>query len=236
MRIGHLLRNLFLAGVFAFVAGALTVATTAAWDGAAPMVTEQTLYTFCSQGGTKCTDGLSPIAGLVQASNGTFYGTTNAGGSGLGTVFNLSVGLGPFVETQPTSGRVGKTIEILGQGFTGTTSVLFNGTAATFHVLSDTYLTATVPVGAPIRDITLSPDGAVAYVLAHHPHGAAAMIRIDLVRRAIGAVVEVSESATQVVMSPDGAEIYVVDRDGIVAIHMHIGAQHEKGLHQVVGE
>ena len=73
---------------------------------------------------------------------------------------------------------------------------------------------ATVPVGAPIRDITLSPDGAVAYVLAHHPHGAAAVIRIDLVRSAIGAVVEVDESATQVVMSPD-AGIYVVDRDGV---------------------
>ena len=76
---------------------------------------------------------------------------------------------------------------------------------------------ATVPVGAPIRDITLSPDGAVAYVLAHHPHGAAAVIRIDLVRRAIGAVVEVGESATQVV-SPDGAEIYVMDRDGVAVL------------------
>jgi DNA-binding beta-propeller fold protein YncE len=77
---------------------------------------------------------------------------------------------------------------------------------------------ATIPVGAPIRDITLSPDGAVAYVLAHHPHGAAAVIRIDLVRRAIGAVVEVSESAIQVAMSPDGADIYVVDRDGIAVL------------------
>ena len=77
---------------------------------------------------------------------------------------------------------------------------------------------ATVPVGAPLRDITLSPDGAEAYVLAHHPHGAAAVIRIDLARRAIGAVAEVSESATQVVMSPDGAEIYVVDRDGVAVL------------------
>jgi DNA-binding beta-propeller fold protein YncE len=76
----------------------------------------------------------------------------------------------------------------------------------------------TVPVGAPIRDITLSPDGAVAYVLAHHPHGAAAVVRIDLVRRAIGAVVEVGDSATQVVMSPNGAEIYVVDRDGVAVL------------------
>jgi DNA-binding beta-propeller fold protein YncE len=77
---------------------------------------------------------------------------------------------------------------------------------------------ATVPIGAPVRDITLSPHGAEAYVLAYHPHGAAAVIRIDLVRKAIGAVVEVSESATQVVMSPDGAEIYVVDRDGIAVL------------------
>ncbi len=75
-----------------------------------------------------------------------------------------------------------------------------------------------MPVGAPIRDITLSPDGTAAYVLAHHPHGAAAVIRIDLVRRAIGAVVEVGESATQVVMSLDGPEIYVVDRDGIAVL------------------
>ena len=73
----------------------------------------------------------------------------------------------------------------------------------------------TVPVGAPIRDITLNPDGAVAYVLAHHPQGAAAVIRIDLVRTEI---VEVGESATQVVMSPDGAEIYVVDRDGVAVL------------------
>jgi DNA-binding beta-propeller fold protein YncE len=32
---------------------------------------------------------------------------------------------------------------------------------------------ATVRVGAPVRDITLSPDGAVGYVLAYHPRGAA---------------------------------------------------------------
>jgi DNA-binding beta-propeller fold protein YncE len=77
---------------------------------------------------------------------------------------------------------------------------------------------ATVPVGAPIRDITPSPDGAVAHVLAHHPQGAAAVIRIDLARRAVDAVVEVSESAIQVVMSPNATEIYVVDRDGITVV------------------
>lgn len=77
---------------------------------------------------------------------------------------------------------------------------------------------ATIPVGAPVRDIMLSPDGAWAYVLAHHPHGAAAAICINLARKAISAVVEVSESAIQIAMSPDGSEIYVVERDGIAVI------------------
>ncbi|HEX4537107.1 MAG TPA: choice-of-anchor tandem repeat GloVer-containing protein [Candidatus Acidoferrum sp.] len=40
---------------------------------------------------------------LVQASDGNFYGTTAHGGLyNWGTVFRLSVGLGPFVETTPT--------------------------------------------------------------------------------------------------------------------------------------
>jgi DNA-binding beta-propeller fold protein YncE len=77
---------------------------------------------------------------------------------------------------------------------------------------------ATLGVGAPIRDLALSPDGAVGYVLAHHPQGAAAVICIDLLRSEIGAVIDVSESATQVVMNPDGDEIYVVCRDGISVI------------------
>jgi uncharacterized repeat protein (TIGR03803 family) len=50
-----------------------------------------TLYSFCSQGGSKCTDGAHPVAPLIQASDGNFYGTTSSNGAnGHGTAFKLT--------------------------------------------------------------------------------------------------------------------------------------------------
>jgi uncharacterized repeat protein (TIGR03803 family) len=60
-----------------------------------PSGTLTTLYSFCSQ--TNCTDGVEPDAGVVQATNGNFYGTTSYGGAfaacgqpGCGTVFEIT--------------------------------------------------------------------------------------------------------------------------------------------------
>ncbi|MGA9931351.1 MAG: choice-of-anchor tandem repeat GloVer-containing protein, partial [Terriglobales bacterium] len=56
-----------------------------------PGGTLTTLYSFCSQNG--CTDGEVPYAGLVQGTDGNFYGTTVAGGAnGAGTVFKITPG------------------------------------------------------------------------------------------------------------------------------------------------
>ncbi len=130
-----------------------------------------TLYNFCSQAG--CTDGAVPLAGLLQATNGTFYGVTNQGGTysnaeycsnACGTVFSLSAGLGPFVKTLPTSGKVGATVIILGNDLTGASAVRFGGTAATFTVESSTEIKATVPSGATTGtvDVTTSSGSALA--------------------------------------------------------------------------
>jgi uncharacterized repeat protein (TIGR03803 family) len=131
-------------------------ANTACFDGSdgcgtvfkiTPSGTLTTLYSFCPQ--TSCADGEEPQAGLVQDTNGQFYGTTTGGGAnGDGTVFSLSVGLGRFVESQPTSGNVGAAVNILGTNLTTATSVTFNGTPATFNVVSSSLITTTVPAGA----------------------------------------------------------------------------------------
>jgi uncharacterized repeat protein (TIGR03803 family) len=104
-----------------------------------------TLYAFCSQSG--CPGGSEPVAGLVQETNGTLYGTS-FGGPDYGVVYSLSVGLGPFVATNPKAARVGKKVGILDTNLTGATSVTFNGTAAQFKVRSQTLIVAEVPDGA----------------------------------------------------------------------------------------
>jgi uncharacterized repeat protein (TIGR03803 family) len=129
-----------------------------------------TLYSFCSQSG--CSDGADPWNLLVQATDGSFYSTTILGGassacsdlfageSGCGTAFGFSVGLGPFVETEPAGGKVGASIKILGTDLMGATSVTFNGTPATFTVEASSVINATVPAGATTGTVqVVTPSG-----------------------------------------------------------------------------
>jgi len=93
-------------------------------------------------------DGSDPQSAPIQATNGVLYGTTFfAGVGGYGTVYGLSMGLAPFVKTNPASGKVGTKVTILGDNLAGATSVTFNGTTATFKA-SSTYITTAVPISA----------------------------------------------------------------------------------------
>lgn len=61
-----------------------------------PSGTLTTVYSFCAQ--TDCTDGATPVAGLVLGKDGKFYGTTSAGGdinscnfpAGCGVIFKVT--------------------------------------------------------------------------------------------------------------------------------------------------
>jgi uncharacterized repeat protein (TIGR03803 family) len=84
-----------------------------------------TLYSFCAQ--PNCSDGGGPISGVIQARNGSLYGTTFGGGAvGDGTVFELTTagtlttlnsfsgtnGIGPGVLLQATDDNFyGTTLE-----------------------------------------------------------------------------------------------------------------------------
>lgn len=107
------------------------------------------------------TNGAFPFGALVQSTNGTVYGAASQGGSSnLGVVFSMAAGLGRFVQTLPTSGKAGSKVIILGNNLTGATAVTFNGTAATFTVVSSTEITTTVPTGATTGKIVVTtPHG-----------------------------------------------------------------------------
>jgi uncharacterized repeat protein (TIGR03803 family) len=109
-----------------------------------------------------CNEGYDPFYGLFQGTNGDLYGTTTYGLSPCcyGTIFSVSDGMSPLVETVPVAGKVGKQVIILGNGLTGSTSVKFNGKSAAFHVVSDTEITATVPSGATTGTVSVvTPTG-----------------------------------------------------------------------------
>jgi hypothetical protein len=95
--------------------------------------------------------------------------TFQGGTSGIGTAFSLNTGLGPFVSFVRSYGKVGQTGGILGQGFTGTTGVSLNGIPASFTVISDTYITATVPAGATTGYVTVAtPSGTLTSNVPFH--------------------------------------------------------------------
>jgi uncharacterized repeat protein (TIGR03803 family) len=168
------------------------------------------LYSFDATGATQ--DGVRPYAGLVQASDGNFYGVASAGGThaagtlykitkagvystlfnftaatgslpfatlrqhtngklygeatsggalGHGALFSFDIGLGAFIILQPTSGLVSQPVGILGGGLTGTKSVKFNTTNAAYSIVSDAYISTSVPAGATSGLVKVAIPGAM---------------------------------------------------------------------------
>jgi hypothetical protein len=96
----------------------------------------------------------------LGASTG-LIGVTTAGGTGhSGSNFTVTLPVPTISSFSPTSGVAGTTVVINGTGFTGATSVDFNGTSASFTVNSDIKITTTVPGGATTGVIhVITPGG-----------------------------------------------------------------------------
>jgi uncharacterized repeat protein (TIGR03803 family) len=103
-----------------------------------------TLHNFTSATGSL------PFATLIQLTNGKFYGqATSGGGLGHGAFFSFDLGLKPFITLRPTSGVVGQSVDILGQGLSQSTSVRFTpNVPANASVFADSYMSTIVPANA----------------------------------------------------------------------------------------
>ncbi len=109
-------------------------------------------------------DGYQPNP-LLQHTNGALYGTTQTCADGCpdyGTFFSLPINAKPFITLQFQSGTEGTSIGIFGQGFqtSPATEVSFNGKTASFEIVSDTYMTATIPADATKGYVTVTEGSA----------------------------------------------------------------------------
>jgi uncharacterized repeat protein (TIGR03803 family) len=111
------------------------------------------------------TTGAQPQVTLLQHTNGILYGDTQQGGTGnvgcpvgdCGVAYSLNIGVGPLVSLVSTSGTVGKTVGILGQGFSSSSVVEFGGVQATsIKLTGTTFISATVPTGALTGSVTVT--------------------------------------------------------------------------------
>ncbi len=117
-------------------------------------------YTFSTADTTK---GSTPEIAPFQHTNGILYGDTLTGGTstfcvgGCGVFYSLNNNLAAFIRLLPYTGKVGSKIGILGQGFSASSVVKFNGTQATTVTLTGTtFILATVPAGATDGYVTVT--------------------------------------------------------------------------------
>ncbi len=78
-----------------------------------------------------------------------------------GSIITFAANFPPSVTSiSPSTPLAGTVVTIAGSGFTGATAVKFNGTAtSTFHVDSDTQITATIPASATSGLVTVTTPG-----------------------------------------------------------------------------
>lgn len=113
-------------------------------------------------GGTQATtvtrSGTTYLTATVPAAALTGSVTVTTGATTLTSrqIFKVTPTLASF---DPPSGAVGTSVTIDGTAFTQATNVTFAGQSATFTVVSDTQITATVPTGAVTGKITVTTKG-----------------------------------------------------------------------------
>ena len=77
---------------------------------------------------------------------------------------------------------------------------------------------ARCPIASPIRDVALSRDGALAYVVSFDTHWGGSVDVIDTAINEITAKVGIGGAPMQMVVSPDGARVYITDYEHVAVL------------------
>jgi hypothetical protein len=102
--------------------------------------------------------GVFPYWPLTQNTNGTLYAVLQQGDSvNGGELFSLNIGAAPFASLVSTSGKEGAKVGILGQGFSSSSVVKFDGVqATTITRTGTTFISATVTAAALTGSVTVT--------------------------------------------------------------------------------
>jgi Zn-dependent metalloprotease len=96
----------------------------------------------------------------ATATTGPITVVTPAGTATSATNFTITVGAPTITSFTPTTALPGTTVTLTGTNFSGTMTVNFNGTPATFSVTNNTTMTTTVPFGSTTGPISVTtPTG-----------------------------------------------------------------------------
>jgi hypothetical protein len=128
--------------------GASQGTSTVTFNGTAATATAWSATSITATVPTGATTGNVVVAVGGQASNGV--------------AFTVSVNAPTITSLNPTSGAIGSAVVITGTNFgatQGTSTVTFNGTAATATAWSATSITATVPTGATTGNVVVAVGG-----------------------------------------------------------------------------
>lgn len=157
---------------------------------------ETVLRTFCSEGGTDCTDGGAPSGGLLMDDAGNLFGGLSVGGTSVGgTIYELSPNGGGWTFTtlhnfcsaaNCTDGRTpngepifdtnGSLLDTTGSGGANNFGTIFrlvpNGTSSQEDVLYNFCATSGCPDGGfPNSTLTRDPSGALYGATGAGGHG-----------------------------------------------------------------
>jgi hypothetical protein len=116
---------------------------------------EDSLLFRLPQWKSKLKQGRDSVELSEQETKAQLSSSTEAGDSG--TIYTLNIGAMPFARLTLTSGLVGSSVSIFGQGFSSSSLVKFDGVQATGVTRQGTtYITVPVPSGALTGNVTVT--------------------------------------------------------------------------------